>query len=307
VADISSTVAIPPTLPVCSVIWRSEQYSLDVKCWQDAPAHMEWVYLYLNISDPNQSQLGGQIEIGLNYKGQDYLCSAPGMQSGSYCKMALDVFFQGCTQTQGCADKSRIIHADFNFFIAKKKDGKPGQEGPLPNLPPIYPAVQFNGENGVNNLPGGRNFTVALTGLSKLRYVGCSSTIDVSPRTIDFGHIGSFSAKKGATIQDRPILITAVKACNSAYGLEGSFMPVSGSLTDANKTLVPVNNKSVGIQLFNTDDGKSIEFKKEFPLAPLGNRDRYVEKNIMVRLLWNADTAVLGDFNASAKLEIYYK
>ncbi|AZD86834.1 hypothetical protein C4K14_4012 [Pseudomonas chlororaphis subsp. aureofaciens] len=39
----------------------------------------------------------------------------------------------------------------------------------------------------------------------------------------------------------------------------------------------------------------------------MNNRNLYVEKNLLARLLWNADTAVIGDFNASAKLEIYYK
>ncbi|UQS88706.1 hypothetical protein M5C90_24305 [Pseudomonas chlororaphis subsp. piscium] len=197
VADISSTVAVPPTLPVGTVIWRSKQYSLDLKCWQDTVFGPEYVYLYLNIVDPGQSQLGGQIEIGLNYNGQDYYCSSPSMQSGGHCRMRLNTYFHlGCGKYAGCPEFSQQVKASFNFFIAKKKDGTPGQEGAvLPSPPPTYPAIQFNGVDGINTVPD-RNFTVVLTGLRNLRYIGCSSVVDVSPRTIDFGRIGSFSAKK---------------------------------------------------------------------------------------------------------------
>jgi len=306
-ASISSSVAIPPTLPIGSVIWRSPTYTQEVECWQEVHYGPESVYLYMNISDPNQSLLGGQIELGLNYNGQDYYCSSPSMQSGGYCRMRLDVHFDGCLPVFGCKDKAKRILTTFNFFIAKKKDGKPGQEGSLPNMPISYLAVQFNGEGGVNTLPGNQNYTIKLEGLSNLRYVACSATVDVSPRVIDFGGIGSFHAQKGAIIEDRPISITAVKTCSSPYGLGGSFIPVSGVLADANKTLVPANNSSVAIQLLNKEDGKPIEFRKEFQLAPLNSGQFNVKKDILARLLWNSSKAVIGDFNASAKLEIYYK
>ncbi|MGE8452876.1 MAG: fimbrial protein [Pseudomonadales bacterium] len=305
--DIASTVAVPPTLPVGSVIWRSQQYSVDLRCWQDTNFEGEYVYLYLNIYDPNQSMLGGQIEIGLNYHGRDYLCSSPGMQSGGFCRMQLDTYIWACHDPSGCPSKGANIKATFNFFIAKKKDGLPGQEGSLPNMPSVYPAVQFNGVAGINNLPGAKNYTINLHGLNNLRYVGCSSVVDVIPRTIDFGPISSFSAKKGEIIKERPITIQATKGCTSAYGLNGNFFPVSGNLADLNATLIPANNDSVGIQILNKDDLKKIEFKKEFVIAPSNNTAKLVEKNLLARLLWNSNKAVIGDFNASAKLEIYYK
>ncbi len=303
--DVGTTVAIPPTLPVGSVIWRSPQNSVDLQCWKDYPGAAEWVYLYINIDDPKQTQLGGQVEVGLTYNGQDYLCSSPVMQSGKFCRMRLDVLVRECYYDSGCPGYASTFHVDFGFFIAKKADGKPGQEGSVTGKLHTIRAVQFNGEGGAN--VSNSNYTVSLKGVDKLRYVGCSSTVDISPRVIDFGVFGSASVKKGATIRERPFSITATKECSSAYGLGGGFFPVSGNLSDANKTLVPANNKSVGIQLLSAEDQKQIEFKKEFPIAPIGSIDRFVQKKMLARLLWNADEAVLGDFNAAAKLEIYYK
>ncbi|MDS1138899.1 fimbrial protein [Pusillimonas sp. SM2304] len=305
-AQITPTVAVPPTLPIGSVIWRSPKYLQKLKCWQDYRQGPESVYLYLNITDPNQTQLGGQIEIGLNYGGKDYFCSSPSMQSGGFCRMELPIRFNGCSDDNGCPYWAQAFDINFQFFIAKKSDGMPGQEGSLPNMPSSYLAVQFNGVNGVNANPN-KNFSVYLEGFNNLRYVGCSSTVDVIPRTINFDRVGTFSAQSGATIQELPLLITAVKDCAVPYGLGGSFLPVSGTLADVNTTLVPVNNNSVGIQILKTEDGKPIVFNTEFPIAPLNNRDLYVEKNLTAKLFWRSNTPVIGDFNASVKLEIYYK
>ena len=307
-ATISSSIAVPPTLPIGTVIWRSPTYTIDVKCWQEV--HNDWgeyVYLYLNIKDPGQLQLGGQIELGLNYDGQDYLCSSPSMQSKGYCRMKLSTFIDACAPVWGCEDKAKPIQATFNFFIAKKKNGLPGQEGSLPNMPDPYLAVQFNGEKGVNTLPGNRNYSVYLRGLHNLRYVACSATVDITPRIIEFRPVSSFSTQQGTTIEERPIVITAVKTCGSVYGLGGSFIPVSGILADGNTTLVPANNSSVAIQLLNTDDRNPIVFNKEFLLAPVDSGSFNVKKDLTARLFWNANKAILGDFNASAKFEVYYK
>jgi len=82
---------------------------------------------------------------------------------------------------------------------------------------------------------------------------------------------------------------------------------VSGALTANKDTLVPGNNASVGIQVLDKDTRTVLPFEKEFRLVPQGNTSLEYTSHFIARLYWMSDQAIIGAFNASAKLEVYYK
>ncbi|MGV8400887.1 fimbrial protein [Pseudomonas aeruginosa] len=310
--SILGSISVPPEIPAGSVIWRSEFYTTSIQCWQDNYyPHPEDVYMYLNIDDAGASKLGDQIELGLEIDGRDYKCSDLTGGLGEYCGLKLEgTRFEGCSShvKDGCIGVKRYATVSYRYFIAKKQNpGASGQSGPVTNASSLT-AVQFNGVGGPNHTYG-KNFSIYLHDLKYIKYVGCPTTVDIIPRVITFDPVGAHSAKKGNSIGTRkPFDVKVVKPCNAAYGVSGSFRPISGSLEDQDNILVPVNNASVGIRILDKNsNGQVVPFRSEFVLAQSSNQTQDLTRNFEAELLWMSDQAIVGPFNASAQLEVYYK
>ncbi|WP_092418951.1 fimbrial protein [Pseudomonas sp. NFPP07] len=296
---INTTIAVPNTLPKNTVLWRSDNYSISVTCWQDNYGYgKEYVYFYLSPRDQGLTILGPDLEVGINLNGTDLRCT---QLSG--CRVQLPILFQGCYVWAGCKDKAQTFPLNFNFFISKKSSPSPGKEGSLTGAV-VYPAFQLDGGGGMNINPDS-NFFMSLIGLNKMRYIACSSTLSVSPKTVDFGSIAAALAQADKVIKEVPFSITALKNCTSAYGLNARLTPVAATVADG-YTLVPNNNSSVGISLLKQQGRSVIPFNKEFTLVE-NSRDQVVVSDFLAQLKWRTSKAILGPFNATATIDVFYK
>ncbi|AZC89980.1 hypothetical protein C4K29_3681 [Pseudomonas chlororaphis subsp. piscium] len=296
---INTTIAVPNNLPKDTVLWRSDNYSISMTCWQDNGGYgAEYVYFYLSPRDQGLTQLGPDLEVGIHLNGTDLRCT---QLAG--CRVQLPIKFDGCYVTGGCKNKAQTFPLNFNFFLSKRSRPSPGKEGTLTTAP-TYPAFQLDGVGGMNNAPDS-NFVMVLTGLNRLRYIACSSVLSISPKTVDFGTIASASAQTDKVIKEVPLSITSTKNCNSAYGLNAVLTPVAATVTGG-YTLVPNNNSSVGISLLKQPSRTAIPFNKEFTLVESG-RDQMVVKNFLAQLKWRTNKAILGKFNATATIDVFYK
>lgn len=307
--NINERVAIPPLAPVGTVVWRSKSFTVEVKCWHDTfPNQDDYIHIFMgtaHLVPGNIFDIGDQLEPGIHSGGKDFYCSQNSVQGG--CGLNTWMGLAKCTTVASCEASSKTGKYTFSTFLAVKKQGRPNQEGAVTNPVPLYPLAQFKGVFAANNTTFGNYYNIFADNLHNLQYVGCSSSVEIEPRTIDFQRVLASSAHAGDTIADKPFTITATKSCSTPYGLTGSFQPISGMLSPDNKTLIPSNNTSVGIQILTDDTKIPLPFRKEFTIAPTTNTDLSYNKELIARLLWLKDTATLGEFNAAARLDVYYK
>ena len=311
--NITERIAIPPLAPVGTVVWRSETFEVEIKCWHENPYtsiddYVYYVFMGSYHADQgpgNVFDIGDRLEPGISSGGVDSYCSKNSAQGG--CGLNTYMGLPKCNSVAACEASALTRKFTFSTFLAVKKQGKPNQEGAVTNPIALYPLVQFRGFLTGNSTTAAGNYTIYVGNLNKLQYVGCSSSVQIEPRTIDFQRVPTSLAHAGDTIADKPFTITATKSCSTPYGLTGSFQPISGRLSADNNTLIPATNNSVGIQILTNDTKKPLPFKQEFTIAPTTNTDLSYNKNLLARLLWLKDTAKVGEFNAAARLDVYYK
>lgn len=296
--NIDTTIAVPRSLPKGTKLWTSPEYEASISCWRDfAPEGGEYVHVYINPLDPSNTSLGSDLEVGLRLNGNDIYCSQL-----TNCSIRLDTYIDGCEWSAGCSDKTRkTFILKYNLFVAKKSPPAPNREGPLTGVD-SHPSFQIDGKGGLNQFTS--NYRLTIKGLNKLRYIACTSTLAISPKTIDFGTFTSNAAKNGKIIKEVPFSITANKNCNSVYGLNAIMSPVQATLDQ--ETLIPNDNKSVAIDLLNAENSSPLAFNTEFVLVK-PSADQVSVNNFIARLRWNTDQPTLGQFNAGATMNIYYK
>lgn len=314
---IGTTVAVPRVLPAGTVLWRSPTYTLVITCFHDRDAGAENVYFYMSPDDPDLNQLGRDVEIGIGLVGPadgsgpgDKRCSAiGGGQGGGNCKIKLDAVVPACwgTQDRGCGGTRFMVKftLTFNFFLAKRSGPGSGQDGPLTGIRGEYPIFQLDGAQALNNVPD-RNLRMIVTGLDKLHYVACASTLSIEPDTLRFGGIHSMYAERDKTAKVVPFSITARKPCTSVYALTALMKPLNGTIQPGNHVLVPNDNPSVGITLRRAEDESAVPFNQEFDLIPRTG-DMVVVKKFFAQLKWLTDKPTLGPFSTGATIDVYYK
>ncbi|MFG8562626.1 fimbrial protein [Pseudomonas paraeruginosa] len=297
---LETTIAVPNVLPKGTVLWRSPNYSISMTCWQDGEYYSaEYAYFWVSPLDPGHQQLGPDLQLGVHLNGKDLLC-----ENSSQCRFIIpEFYFQGCSNPSGCPYYGQTRTLNFNFFVAKASPPSAGKDGPLTGVS-NYAAFQLDGVNQLNPNPA-KNFRMYVTGLNRLRYIACSSKLSVSPKTIDFKSIQSLHAEAGKVIKDVPFQIIATKDCNSAYGLGAVLTPIGATLSGNDTTLVPNDNPSVGITLFN-ENRSVVPFRKEFLLVEHSTAQSVV-KNFFAQLKWMTSQPTLGKFSAAAAIDIYYK
>ncbi|NNB42667.1 fimbrial protein [Pseudomonas chlororaphis] len=292
--SITTTVAIMNAMPAGTVLWRQPVQDIEVECWVDLNGYpAENIYFYIN---PAQTNLGPDIEIGVTYAGKDYLYSS--LTGG---KLDIGWRVNGCPKGDTCGWYKESKKMTYSLFFSKKSPSGANKEGPLS---PInnYRAFQFDGVGGVR--PGG-SYNLTVNGLNNFRYVPCTSTIGISPSTVNFGKISNVNAQIGATITSVPFSINEQRDCDASYGLNANLEPLNGTLSSTRDTLIPSNNTSVGISLIKADDQKAVKFREEFALIPT-TTSRNNSRRFLARLQWMT-APKLGAFSAGAVLNIYYK
>ncbi|HCF2459475.1 TPA: fimbrial protein [Pseudomonas aeruginosa] len=296
--SMDTTVAVPIVLPKDTILWRSPNYSVNISCWANQFWNAEEeIYFYLSPKDPGLSMIGPDLEVGLNLDGKDIRCTQV-----DRCRIKLPYKTLPCRSNApgGCPHLKTNFTLHYNFFISKRSLPGTSKEGPIAGHD-SYVIFQLDGIGG----PIADNFRMVLNGLNQLRYVACSSTLSISPKTLDFGLLQALQAATNQTIKEKPFQITASKNCNSAYGLGALLRPVNSSST-VGDTLVPGDNKSVGITVLRQEDRSIVPFNKEFQLVE-HSKDQVVVKNFLAQLKWMTNAPTLGRFNATAAIDIYYK
>ncbi|QLL11377.1 fimbrial protein [Pseudomonas chlororaphis] len=294
-SSIQSSIAVPNNAPKDLVLWRSSNYAMTVTCnlehsWDAG----EDVYIYLSPTDQSMTQLGPDLEFGINLNGVDMTCSR----------------LPGCRVKIGMVNSCMIFcakfdfHLSYNFFISKKSTAaqSAGKDGPLSGLS-RYDAFQIDGAGGINSSTA-KNFRMTITGLDRIRYVGCLARLSVSPETVNFGKISTANVRAGSVINEKSFTVLITKSCNSVYGVSAVMKPVGGSVQNGD-TLVPSQNSSVGIRLMR-ENRSVLPFDQEFELSePSG--DMAISKRFTAQLRWLTNNAILGAFKTGATLDIYYK
>ncbi|HHF0897419.1 TPA: fimbrial protein [Pseudomonas aeruginosa] len=296
--SMDTTVAVPIVLPKDTILWRSPNYSVNISCWANQFWNAEEeIYFYLSPKDPGLSMIGPDLEVGLNLDGKDIRCTQV-----DRCRIKLPYKTLPCRSNApgGCPHLKTNFTLHYNFFISKRSLPGTSKEGPIAGHD-SYVIFQLDGIGG----PIADNFRMVLNGLNQLRYVACASTLSISPKTLDFGLLQALQAATNQTIKEKPFQITASKNCNSAYGLGALLRPVNSSST-VGDTLVPGDNKSVGITVLRQEDRSIVPFNKEFQLVE-HSKDQVVVKNFLAQLKWMTNAPTLGRFNATAAIDIYYK
>lgn len=296
--SMDTTVAVPIVLPKDTILWRSPNYSVNISCWANQFWNAEEeIYFYLSPKDPGLSMIGPDLEVGLNLDGKDIRCTQV-----DRCRIKLPYKTLPCRSNApgGCPHLKTNFTLHYNFFISKRSLPGTSKEGPIAGHD-SYVIFQLDGIGG----PIADNFRMVLNGLNQLRYVACSSTLSISPKTLDFSLLQALQAATNQTIKEKPFQITASKNCNSAYGLGALLRPVNSSST-VGDTLVPGDNKSVGITVLRQEDRSIVPFNKEFQLVE-HSKDQVVVKNFLAQLKWMTNAPTLGRFNATAAIDIYYK
>ncbi len=296
--DIRTTIAVPNDEARGTVLWRSPNYHMLVECKQENwISQGEKVFIYLSPTDQGMTQLGPDIEFGVNLKGVDYTCS-----SLERCRMEIG-------ETEPCAVlctnfKTRFSIA-YNFFIAKKSTPEQSahKEGVLAGLSQ-YDAFQIDGEGGINERPG-KNFRMTVTGLNRMRYVGCLAKIALYPSVLDFGPLPMSGARVGDPIAEKSFYIIVGKNCISYYGLSAIIVPTNGRLLDQ-YTLVPDHNASLGISIYAADGKSPVPFNEEFTVMP-PTENVYFTAGFRVRPKWLTEKPTTGPFHAAAVISVYYK
>ena len=281
---VSTDVAVPRPTPKDTIVWLDQPRTISLYC---ASSITEGIYAYLTPLTQTADALGSELEVGVRINGTDYLCSKPG------CKISLDKK----------ANTYVTFSLTYQLFLARRS-APPGNSNSLLTSAMEHVALQVDGQGGVNYSEGS-NYRVKLTGLNKLRYVACDSTLRISPGNINFGTLSSNGGIVGGVIRDLPFSITALKSCNSAYALDANLTAVNGTVQD--KTLlIPNDNASVGITILSTDTRQALPYGERFELFPTST-EQTVVRNFLARLTWAALPAKLGSFSAGAAIDIYYR
>ncbi|MGV8916268.1 MAG: fimbrial protein [Pseudomonas sp.] len=292
-ADLSSTVAIPASVPQGTVVWRSERLNIQVECFKDGlQGQAEEVFLYLN---PDSLLIGQGIRAGLTLDGVDYLHNSGRIPT----RQILPVCHEGDSNIGACPRIS--FNLAFSVFIEKFGPTPPSGIGShLLN----YRMFQLDSGVGINPLPG-HNLNYVINNLNGLRFIACDAELQIVPETVEFGSIGIQGVKVGQVIERRPFSLLTSRTCDTPFSLGARFKPVSGVLSG--ELLVPAANDGVGIRIVNAQSGATIPYNQPFHLADLLVQNPSARADFNAELLWHSATPKAGAFEAEVIVDLFYK
>jgi hypothetical protein len=289
-ADLSSSVAIPATLPNGSVVWRSERLNLAVECARDKPGPAEDVFVYLN---PENLEIGQGIRAGVTLNGSDYL------QSNG--RIPVQQVLPACTDPDLAACPKATFSLPFTVFI--QKHGPTPPSGSASNLLD-YRMFQIDSGNGMNPAPE-NNLNYVINNLSGLRFVACSAELRVMPETVEFGDVPMFNVRVGEVATFERFALATSRICTSPFSLNARFTPVSGTLSG--DQLVPVNNDSIGIRITNARTNVPLRFNEPFHATDLLGENYSATADLNAELIWRKSEPTPGPFSAEVMVDLFYK
>lgn len=291
-ADLSSSVAIPATLPDSSVVWRSERLNVAVECSREQSGAVEDVVLYLN---PENLQIGQGIRAGLSLEGVDYLQSSGRVPTGQ----TLPACSEPIDNIAACPKVNFTL--PFSVFIQKFGPTPPsGQASELFG----YRLFQVDSGNAMNPVSG-TTLSYVINNLTGLRFVACNAELRVMPETVDFGDVTISNVRVGEVATFQRFALATSRICDSPFSLNARFTPVSGVL--AGDVLVPTNNDSVGIRIVNARTQMPVRYHEPFHATDLNGADYSATADFNAELIWQTDSPTPGPFSAEVMVDLFYK
>jgi hypothetical protein len=291
-ADLSSSVAIPATLPDGSVVWRSERLNIPVECAREQPGAAEEVFLYLN---PENLQIGEGIRAGLTLNGVDYL------QSNG--RIATQQMLPGCSETGQSIRACPAVSFNLPFSVFIQKYGPTPPSGIASHLLD-YRMFQLDSGSGMNPVPD-NNLNYVINNLAGLRFVACDAELRVMPETVEFGDVGIRNVRVGEVAAFQRFALATSRTCDSPFSLNARFTPVSGTL--AGDVLVPVNNDSIGIRITDAITNKPVRYNEPFHATDLPEGTYSATADFNAELVWQTPSPKPGPFSAEVMVDLFYK
>ena len=291
-ADLSSSVAIPATLPDGSVVWRSERLDVAVECSREASGPAEEVVVYLN---PENRQVGQGIRAGLTLNGIDYL------QSNG--RIPTRQILPACTEGVGNIPACPKVSFTLPFSVFIQKYGPTPPSGAASDVRD-YRMFQVDSGNGMSLTPD-NNLNYVIDDLSGLRFVACNAELRVLPETVEFGTVPIKNVRVGEVATFRRFALATSRTCDSPFSLNARFTPVSGRLSG--DVLVPVNNDSIGIRITHAPAHRPIRFHEPFHIIDLLGDTYSGTADFNAELLWQTNNPVPGPFSAEVLVDLFYK
>jgi hypothetical protein len=289
-ADLSSSVAIPATLPNGSVVWRSERLNLAVECTRDSPGAAEDVFMYLN---PENVPIGQGIRAGLTLNGIDYLQTNGRIPTQQTVPACSDVNLAACPKVS--------FNLPFSVFV--QKYGATPPSGAASDLID-YRMFQIDSGSGMSPVPD-NNLNYVINNLQGLRFVACSAELRVMPETVEFGDVAIRNVRVGEVATFERFALATSRICDSPFSLNARFTPVSGTLSG--DVLVPVNNDSVGIRITNARTNVPLRYNEPFHATDLLGENYSATADLNAELIWQTNTPKPGAFSAEVLVDLFYK
>jgi len=224
---LPANIGTPADAPDGAVIWESQNYTVNIRCWHDWNNQTEHVYFYVN---PANQPIAAGTQVGVRYNGVVH------------------------TQGSGRIDTGHVIFAgqDLNFTMTYSvlvlKNG-PSPSSGTSSFGSGYRVFQLDGVEGLNATPN-TNMNVVLSG--SVRFIGCAADLTFAPDIVI--HFGNTMAggTPGSIIGDRTFSLTATRTCTSPYALRVAFRPMAstpgGAMHDASTYRL---TNGVGLNIFD--------------------------------------------------------
>ncbi|EGH28068.1 hypothetical protein PSYJA_03254 [Pseudomonas syringae pv. japonica str. M301072] len=291
--DLSSTVAIPESMPDGEVVWRSEPLTAQVECaregWQ---SEAEEVFIYLN---PENRLIGQGIRAGMTLQGIDHLQGSGRVGTGSYVPV--------CREGESTLENCPKVRFNLAFSVFIQKFGATPSSGVASDLLD-YRFFQLGGATDPSLLSG-RSLSYVINNLRGLRFVACDADLQVLPETLEFGDVAIHQVAIGKVTATQTFSQLTSRSCDSPFSIDARFRPVTGNLSG--ELLIPVGNDSLGIRITSAVNGQLLRYNEPFHLAELLGETNTARADFNAELLWNINMPRPGPFNAEVMVDLFYK
>lgn len=208
---ISTNIPVPADAPNGTIIWESPTISVNITCSHDWGYNAEDVWMYVN---PAKATVAPGTGVGIRTNGTLYQTTSGTMTQ----------FDTGHVIPAGTSATAVFT---FTFSVVVTKQGATPASGSASFN--SFRVFQLDGSGGLNITPN-YNLNYYLTG--NVRFIGCFANLTFAPsNTVDFGTIPA-TGTLGEVASQGQVTLTATSACQSPYGLQIGFQPVSGTLVN---------------------------------------------------------------------------
>lgn len=279
------SIAVPQSVPDGTVIWRSENRTMDITCWKDQGGPAENVYLYPN---PARVTLGPGLQYGIVLNGNT-------VDMTQY-QIALPIVIPACTYGSDTCKSTYPVNFSFsyNVFIIKKGTVSGNYSGS-----DSFGVFQLDGINGLN-VDG--SFRYSNTGLTSIRFIPCAASVTITPNNIVFDTVTAYGAVVGqAAAPAKDFSATVTKDCSAPFTLTAQYTSPS--------PLIGTNGLDMGnglkLAVMNNTSGQFVDFTNTTPFADMTSA-MSVTVPFTTNLTYLNTTPTTGNYSTSMTITVYY-